>query len=223
MNSNGQAPVSLIQPIPGGAGQVIRVIPQHSNGTHMLSNAAINLEPTKSLPSTITTATVVSSHSTKRVSPSPPASATTSEKGFQIRHSLSSTSSPPPLVQIKTEADVVNHRTSSLSPSLHTQMMAVKMPSATHQRASFESTAVPLPVQNIIIPTPSLQQPVFLIAMDGNGRIDANGTAAGAFTTVPIINNSTVRARQLTQNSLNHSLVSPIQLLKISPNTITTA
>ena len=226
MNSNGHAPVNVIQAIPG-AGQVVRVIPQHSlpNGAHVISNAAISLEQNKPLPSMIATATAVSSHSMKRVSPSPPASTTTSEKGFHIRHSLSSTSSPPPLVQIKTEADVVNHRKScSLSPSLHTQMMTVNVPQATHQRTSFESTAVPLPVQNIIIPTSSLpQQPVFLIATDGTGGIDANGAAAGAFTAVPIIDKSMVKASQLIQNNFNRSLVSPIQLLKIPSNTITTA
>lgn len=220
--SNGHTPMNLIQTV---AGQTIRVIPQSSlaNSTHQpvqVINAAVNLDQAKFPP---TTTTVISSSSVKGVTPSPSVVArATNEKNVQIRRSLSSTSSPPPLVQVKTEADVTHKSCSPPPPPPHS-MMTLKLPQQGH---AFETTTAPaatIPIntmQNIILPTTSLQQPgrLLLIAADGSGALESN--AAGAIAALPV--KSVVDAGHFAQNSFGHSFI-PVQLLKIPSNTITTA
>lgn len=70
-------------------------------------------------------------------------------------------------------------------------------------------------MQNIIVPASSLQQPlgrILLIAADGTGGLETNGTIA-----LPV--KSVLEAGQLPQTN---SFV-PVQLLKLPANTITTA
>ena len=199
--SNGHTPINVIQTM---AGQTIRVIPQQSvcNGIHppvQLLRTAVDIEQNK-LPTTT---------SSKRGTPSPPASAL-EEKRFQVRRSLSSTSSPPPLVQvIKTEAEM-SHTSCSPPPQ---SVMAIKVPQ--HKNFLETTSPAPFPMQNIIVPASSLQQPlgrILLIAADGTGGLETNGTIA-----LPV--KSVLEAGQLPQTN---SFV-PVQLLKLPANTITTA
>ena len=221
--SNGHGPINLIQTV---SGQPIRVIPQQSlpingatyNPLQVINTAAVNLEQRK-LP----TRTAISSPSARTMSPSPTIKTTFSDKGVQMRRSLSSTSSPPPLVQVKTEADIKRVKcaspVSSPSPSSHSLVAATKVP----QRTSFETTTAPIPIntlQNFYLPASSMpQQKIFLIATDGTGGLDSNGAGAIALP----IRLANVEPTGFQQNAFNHSSLVPIQLLKVPSNTISTA
>ena len=227
--SNGHAPMNVIQTV---AGRAIQVIPQHTltNGTHQqiqVINTAVNLDQGRFPPHTTTTTTTaaaaaaVLSPSVRRVSPSPPTN-TFNEKIFQHRFSPSSNSSPPPLVQIKTEAEVTEKSCSPPPPPHPPQsVMTIKLP---QQKTSFDTTAAPIPIntfQQIYLPasaTSLQQQPsrFIIIPCDAAGGI--NASAPGMLTALPV--KSSVEPRQFSQNSFAHSLI-PVQLLP--SNTITTA
>ena len=239
-------PMSVIPTTAGG--QPIRLIshvPSHlTNGsTHhhghqplqVINTSALNLQEQSKLP--ITTSAI------KRVSPSPPAMVCSPiEKKLHFRRSLSSTTttSPPPLVQvIKTEPDVVSHKSHSPPPPpppvslphvLPPQsLMTIKtIQQQSTKPSSFEAAANPahqaIPMQSFILPT-SLQQQqqqpqpmgrILLIAADGTGGLDTNGGGGGA-TLLPL--RTLVEAPTFPQTS---SFGLPIQILKVAPNSITT-
>lgn len=225
-NGHTHAPMNMIQTMAGG--QQIRLIShvpsQLTNGStqhhgqplQVINTSTLNLEQSK-LP--ITTSAI------KRISPSPPATVRSpSEKTLHFRHSLSSTtSSPPPLVQVvKTEPDVVSHKSCSPPPPLpHVvppqSLMTIKTIQQQNTKPSFEATNPThqaIPMQSLIVPTSLQQQPmgrILLIAADGTG-LDNNGA-----TLLPL--RTLVEAPQFPQNS---SFGLPIQILKVAPNSITT-
>lgn len=226
-NGHTHAPMNVIQTM---AGQPIRLIShpsQLTNGSTQHHSQPLQVINTSALNTT-------SGSSIKRVSPSPPAVIRSPiEKTLHFRPSLSSTtSSPPPLVQvIKAEPDISHKSCSPPSPpSTHAippqSLMTIKTIQQQNGKPSFEPTTTAthpaqqaIPMQSIILPTSSLQQQpmgrILLIAADGTGGLDTNGA-----TILPI--RTLVETPQFPQNSSFGHPILPIQVLKVASNSIPT-